>query len=101
MEEIFENSLLDELYKVRKKEFEKSFLQKYGKEREEESVQVAEEIKGLIRSVVETEEVQNELLEQFEKLIQAKKEYWSRAYYKLGIVDGVKFVSETKKMYDL
>ena len=98
MENIFEDALLDDLFNVRTDGFECSYIKKYGKEKEKYFSKLEDDLIKTLNSVISDEDVIDDILEQFEDIKQAERSYWNRIYYKLGIVDGRKFETETKEI---
>lgn len=98
MEEIFENSILDELFEARSNGFPVPYTKKYGKKEEKYFSQLEENIEKSLDKVITDSKIKEDIISKFNELRCEESIYWDKAYYKLGILDGIKLVSEAKKM---
>ena len=101
MEEIFENSILDDLFNIRTAGFECLFSKKYGIEESKKFLVLEKQLEMLVNKYVENENVKQEILTQFEELMLYQISYWKNVYYKLGIADGIKLEKDVKRMYEI
>ena len=94
MEELFNRSILEQLYDSICEDLEK----KYDKNGEfVQSIKIEEELISIIKKIVNEKENQNKILEQlnkFELAIGTEIDLLCRQYYKLGIVDSKKILME-------
>lgn len=91
MEELFENTILNELYETRRDGFESLFIQKYGTPKEIEQYDLyynnlTEEVQNNIKDY-EKKRLILEELENFEEYFINKMTFWEKQYYKLGFSD--------------
>lgn len=98
MEELFNRSILDQLYDSICEDFEAMLVKKYDKNGEfVQSIKIEEELISIIKKIVNEKENQNKILEQlnkFELAIGKEIDLLCRHYYKLGIVDSKKILIE-------
>ena len=84
-------NILDELYEEKSESFENSILKEMQKENKcEKSLLLEEELTNKIKTKVEDEELQKELLSklnEFELELSNEADLWNKMYYKLGIYD--------------
>lgn len=108
MEEIFENSVLDDLFTIRSDGFECLFLKKYGKQEElEQSDPLHDNLENLIKEVVKEESKKKEilkLLDDFSMSLIGEMCFWNKQFYKLGFSDanGLKIeVKNNQNTFDI
>lgn len=91
MEEIFESSVLDDLFTIRSDGFECLFLKKYGKQEElEQSDPLHDKLENLIKQIVKDESKKKEilkLLDDFSMALIGEMCFWNEQFYKLGFTD--------------
>lgn len=91
MEEIFESSVLDDLFSIRSDGFESLFLKKYGKQEElEQSDPLQNKLENLIKQVIKDESKKEEilkLLDEFAMSLIGEMCFWNEQFYKLGFSD--------------
>lgn len=98
MEELFNRSILDQLYDSISDDFETMLLKKKNSDGKfTESLKVEEELIYLIKKVVKDEEKLNQIIDKlnkFELAIGNETDLLCKHYYKLGIVDSKKILME-------
>lgn len=95
MEELFNRSILDQLYDSISDDFETMLLKKKNLDGKfTESLKVEEELIYLIKKVVKDEEKLNQIIDKFELAIGNETDLLCKHYYKLGIVDSKKILME-------
>lgn len=91
MNKYLKRNILDELYEEKSESFENSILKEMQKENKcEKSLLLEEELTNKIKTKVEDEELQKELLSklnEFELELSNEADLWNKMYYKLGIYD--------------
>ena len=91
MNKYLKRNNLDELYEEKSESFENSILKEMQKENKcEKSLLLEEELTNKIKTKVEDEELQKELLSklnEFELELSNEADLWNKMYYKLGIYD--------------
>lgn len=91
MNKYLKRNILDELYEEKSESFENSILKEMQKENKcEKSLLLEEELTNKIKTKVEDEELQKELLSklnEFELELSNEADLWNKIYYKLGIYD--------------
>ena len=91
MNKYLKRNILDELYEEKSESFENSILKEMQKEKKcEKSLFLEEELTNKIKTKVEDEELQKELLSklnEFELELSNEADLWNKMYYKLGIYD--------------
>lgn len=91
MNKYLKRNILDELYEEKSESFENSILKEMQKENKcEKSLLLEEELTNKIKTKVEDEELQKELLSKlngFELELSNEADLWNKMYYKLGIYD--------------
>ncbi len=91
MNKYLKRNILDELYEEKSESFENSILKEMQKENKcEKSLLLEEELINKIKTKVEDEELQKELLSklnEFELELSNEADLWNKMYYKLGIYD--------------
>lgn len=91
MNKYLKRNILDELYEEKSESFENSILKEMQKENKcEKSLFLEEELTNKIKTKVEDEELQKELLSklnEFELELSNEADLWNKMYYKLGIYD--------------
>ena len=98
MKQIFENAVLDELFETRTDGFEPSYIKKYGKKKEAYFIELEKNIKNLLNNAIPDIETKKVIGNLFTELRYEERNYWNNAYYKLGIVDGIKIAAEARKV---
>ncbi len=100
MENIFEDSVLSDLFAIRRDGFEKLVTKNYGACEELKKVdKTNQELQKLVKETIEDKEKQIEILNQlygFHDAMFGEMEYWSEHYYKFGLVDGLFLKEEIK-----
>lgn len=100
MEDIFESSVLDDLFAIRSNGFESLFLKKNGKQEElEQSYPLHNKLENLIKQVIEDESKKDEilkLLDEFAMSLIGEKCFWTEQFYKLGFSDAYGLKIEVK-----
>ena len=98
MEELFNRSILDQLYDSISDDFETMLLKKKNSDGKfTESLKVEEELIYLIKKLVKDEEILDQItnkLNKFELAIDNETDLLCKHYYKLGIVDSKKILME-------
>lgn len=98
MEELFNRSILDQLYDSISDDFETMLLKKKNSDGKfTESLKVEEELIYLIKKLVKDEEMLDQTtnkLNKFELAIGNETNLLCKHYYKLGIVDSKKILME-------
>ena len=91
MNKYLKRNILDELYEEKSESFENSILKEMQKENKcEKSLLLEEELTNKIKTKVEDEELQKELLSklnEFELELSNEADLWNKMYYKLGVYD--------------
>ena len=91
MNKYLKRNILDELYEEKSESFENSILKEMQKENKcEKSLLLEEELTNKIKTKVEDEELQKEILSklnEFELELSNEADLWNKMYYKLGIYD--------------
>ena len=100
-----DNKILDDLFKIRREDFECIIIQKYKKTKipiKKEKINM--ELINFIEKITPDKKSQKLFLkkiENFHDCFMMEMEYWSQYYYKFGVMDGVKLDKEIKKQFDL
>lgn len=98
MEELFNRSILDQLYDSICEDFETMLVKKYDESGKfSQSMKIEEELTNYIKEVVKGKENQEKTLDklnEFELAIGTEIDLLCRQYYKLGIVDSEKILME-------
>lgn len=98
MEELFNRSILDQLYDSICDDFEMLLIKKKNQDGKfTNSMKVEEELTNLIKSIIIDEEKVDTILDklnEFELAIGSEIDTFCRHYYKLGIVDSKKILME-------
>lgn len=98
MEELFNRSILDQLYDSICDDFEMLLIKKKNQDGKfTNSMKVEEELTNLIKSIIKDEEKVDTILDklnEFELAIGSEIDTFCRHYYKLGIVDSKKILME-------
>ncbi len=99
-DKLIENPILDEIWENQRGEFEDYSLKKDKKKRQfNENSQFAEEIKEFAENYI-PEEKQKEYSEkwkQYTKKEMDEFDYWTKKFFKLGIINGIKLKKEVKE----
>lgn len=98
IEEIAEDSLLDELYSKRTEGLKRAFTNKYGLPKEFQKLHNQEEklvslIEKSVKNVKDYQQIKL-LLNDFENGLLGELDFWESLYYKAGVVDGMQFKKE-------
>ena len=97
MEEILKSSLLDEIFEKRLQDgFETFYLKLYGNKKDRYFETLENQLEILINNSISNENLKEEILNSYEKLIYEQKDYWNNIFYKLGFIDGIKMAKEGK-----
>ena len=98
MEELFNRSILDQLYDSICDDFEMLLIKNKNQDGKfTNSMKVEEELTNLIKSIIKDEEKVDTILDklnEFELAIGSEIDTFCRHYYKLGIVDSKKILME-------
>ena len=92
-EKLLEKSIFDELYEHQKNEFEDYVVNKTQSEEFYEDSRILEEIKDIIEKSnldIDIKQKISEKFEEYEKAELKEYEYWTRKYFKLGIINGIR-----------
>ena len=99
MEDLFENKILDDLYKIREG-FITSYKKKYGELEETKKAEQAEdELVNFMKKFIKDENTMKELFEKinkFEGYALDEMCFWHKPYYKLGFIDGMRLKKEIR-----
>ena len=100
MEDLFENKILDDLYKIREG-FITSYKKKYGELEETKKAEQAEdELVNFMKKFIKDENTMKELFEKinkFEGYALDEMCFWHKPYYKLGFIDGMRLKKEIRE----
>ena len=100
MEDLFENKILDDLYKIREG-FITSYKKKYGELEETKKAEQAEDdLINFMKKFIKDENTMKELFEKinkFEGYALDEMCFWHKPYYKLGFIDGMKLKKEIRE----
>ncbi len=99
MKEIFNKTILDQLYAFRKEEFEKTVYEENNelKEIELKMSELSENFINHLKKVIPNENDLDEALKQFrnyELECSSETDFWGLIYFKLGVSDGNKLANE-------
>ena len=101
MEEMFENTILDELYEIREGKVENSYLEKYGESKVEKRANEAEnELVEFMKKFIKEEKNMQEFFDKvtnYELTTMSAICFWYKAYYKIGFIDGISLKREIKE----
>lgn len=99
-DKLIENPILDEIWENQRGEFEDYSLKKDKKKRQfNENSQFAEEIKEFTEKYIpeEKKEEYNEKWKQYTKKEMDEFDYWTKKFFKLGIINGIRLKKEIKE----
>ena len=99
-DKLIENPILDEIWENQRGEFEDYSLKKDKKKRQfNKNSQFAEEIKEFTEKYIpeEKKEEYNEKWKQYTKKEMDELDYWTKKFFKLGIINGIKLKKEVKE----
>lgn len=94
MEEVFENPILEDLFKIRTDGFQIAYEKSY--QNREKIQEIETELEKMFKELIQDENTRNKVIEQYEKFLYEELNYWNFAYYKMGICDGI-FISRDVK----
>ena len=99
-DKLIENPILDEIWENQRGEFEDYSLKKDKKKRQfNESSQFAEEIKEFTKKYIpeEKQEEYNEKWKKYTKKEMDELDYWTKKFFKLGIINGIRLKKEIRE----
>lgn len=99
-DKLIENPILDEIWENQRGEFEDYSLKKDKEKRQfNENSQFAEEIKEFTEKYIpeEKQEEYNEKWKQYTKKEMDELDYWTKKFFKLGIINGIRLKKEIKE----
>ncbi len=99
-DKLIENPILDEIWEYQRGEFEDYSLKKDKNKRQfNENSQFAEEIKEFTEKYIpeEKQEEYNEKWKQYTKKEMDELDYWTKKFFKLGIINGIRLKKEIKE----
>lgn len=99
MKQIFNKSILEQLYAFRKEDFEQDVYNNNSevKELELKMTELSENFVSYLKKVISNEDELNEVLKLFrnyESKLSKETDFWGFIYFKLGVNDGIKLVNE-------
>ena len=99
MKQIFNKSILEQLYAFRKEDFEQDVYNNNSevKELELKMTELSENFVSYLKKVISNEDELNEVLKLFrnyESELSKETDFWGFIYFKLGVNDGIKLVNE-------
>ena len=101
MEELAENSVLEDLYHQRADRFQSMYIGIYGKPMESNLAEQKEnEVENIIKQFVQNDREQEQIFDklvEYEESIQEEFSFWIKEYYKFGVKDGVNLKREINK----
>lgn len=101
MEELPENSVLEDLYHQRADRFQSMYIGIYGKPMESNLAEQKEnELENIIKQFVQNDREQEQIfykLVEYEESMQEEFSFWIKEYYKFGVKDGVNLKREINK----
>ncbi len=93
MEENNKLKILDQLYEIREGEVEKNYISKYGKSKNREKIEKAEdELVNFVKKFIKDEKNMQELfnkINNYELKVMEELCFWYKPYYKAGFIDAV------------
>lgn len=98
MEELSENSVLEDLYHQRADRFQSMYIGIYGKPMETNLAEQKEnELENIIKQFVQNDSEQDQIFDklvEYEESMQEEFSFWIKEYYKFGVRDGVNLEKE-------
>ena len=98
MKQIFNKSILEQLYAFKKDDFEQDvYNNSEVKELELKMTELSENFVSYLKKVISNEDELNEVLKLFrnyESELSKETDFWGFIYFKLGVNDGIKLVNE-------
>ena len=98
MKQIFNKSILEQLYTFKKDDFEQDvYNNSEVKELELKMTELSENFVSYLKKVISNEDELNEVLKLFrnyESELSKETDFWGFIYFKLGVNDGIKLVNE-------
>lgn len=99
MKQIFNKSILEQLYAFRKEDFEEDVYNNNSevKELELKMTELSENFVSYLKKVISNEDELNEVLKLFrnyESELSKETDFWGLFYYKFGVNDGIKISNE-------
>ena len=93
-----DNKILDDLFSIRRENFECFISQKYIKTKiPHKKEKINTELISFIEKVTTNKKKQEQFIKKIEKFhdcTMMKMEYWNQYYYKFGVIDGIKLDKE-------
>ena len=102
MKNLFENKIIDDLYKLRAEDFVHSYVKKYGKLEENKKKEKAEVdlVQFVERFIKDKEDLKilHDKIDKYEVMVLDEISAWYMPYYKLGFKDGIKLKEELQEL---
>lgn len=102
MKNLFENKIIDDLYKLRAEDFVHSYVKKYGKLEENKKKEKAEVdlVQFVERFIKDKEDLKilHDKIDKYEVMVLDEISAWYMSYYKLGFKDGIKLKEELQEL---
>ena len=97
----FVNKILDNLYEIREGVVEKQYIARYGKPKNSEKTEKAEEeLVNFMKKFIKDEQGIKNLygkLNKFELCAMGEMCFWYKPYYKIGFIDGISLKKQIKE----